>query len=652
MIITCSTQTTKLSLSANLHPNTPLVLTLEPFNGHHQIELHAELDKDAKIIATHNTTNPEIATAPAYYNNFFELHRQAIFLLIQTGPLWTALLCLSHNGLLASLNPKHSNLALDVISVSPHHSNIARPALIGLQGLEPHKILDTIFTLAFKYSQTPGRLANEKPSYPQWLNNLGWDSKIAYGKDISHDKILNAAQSLKKANFLPHYVLINDGWQQLSNHLKNSNSLPSLLSFEADKAKFPQGIAGIVKDLQEIGVQNVGFSHSMMGAPGGLHPSLALSYQITPDKKGSYFLGEALGITYKFYYDYYFYLRQQGVTFVEVCDQTSPHRFCSDHVDLSALYQNLQIALQSSACFHFNNVLLQRTRLCNENLLYWSRSQLAYSSNDTDLKCTSSAMRFIRTTLTTSLWLQRLLEPHYGPWPSNTAHSETLAMLIALSGSLNINGDRPDEHNTSLLSKVILPSGKIIKADAPLTLCNDSITANPLKEKQLYKAHTYHGENLIIMALNLLTSSKGSLKGHVSPIDTGNPTYDEYAAFSYRHGFLGTLNSQSSLPVKVKHYQADIITFTPIKQGVAILGCYLYFIASVPLTDVKLTEDSLHISSMITAPLLLYSRRQIMEVRREGHAIPWEYDEERQILSIDTRCHLENHPTTYSIFFE
>ncbi len=41
------------------------------------------------------------------------------------------------------------------------------------------------------------------------------------------------------------------------------------------------------------------------------------------------------------------------------------------------------------------------------------------------------------------------------------------------------------------------------------------------------------------------------------------------------------------------------------------------------ITEVVIEEDSVHISSIIAAPLLLYCDRQVLEVRCNGRVLPW-----------------------------
>jgi hypothetical protein len=122
--------------------------------------------------------------------------------------------------------------------------------------------------------------------------------------------------------------------------------------------------------------------------------------------------------------------------------------------------------------------------------------------------------------------------------------------------------------------------------------------------------------------------------------------------FSYHNGFVKLVSLEEKVAITLKPTQSDVFTFAPLRNGIAVMGCYWFILAPGTISEVHVEEDSVHITSLVAAPLLLYCNRQILEVRRDGKAIPWEHDSKRFTLSIDHRKRIVDGHALYSILFE
>lgn len=241
--------------------------------------------------------------------------------------------------------------------------------------------------------------------------------------------------------------------------------------------------------------------------------------------------------------------------------------------------------------------------------------------------------------------------PDNDAWQTDGDANEMLATLHALSGSLMRIGDAPHHTNTALLRKIALPSGRVMKADKPLTLCRDCIFANPVEEKQVLKAFTTKGNAGIVATFNLCSGQR-TVHGNVSANDIDMMIAERLAVFSHRHGFIGVVTHDDIVPITLKPKESDIFTFSPITSGIGVIGCHAFFLSPGPITEIVIEQESVHISSLIAAPLLVYCERQVLEIRRNDEVVPWEYDSRRCLLSLDTRPHIEESPSIYSISFE
>lgn len=636
---TCSDYETHVALEFS--GDQPLIISAEPFTGPLQVQLKIPQGCTHALCAyLHHDT--EAFTVPLCVTSFSQIPAKSYFVLTQDeeNQHFNVYFCLSHQDVSASLSGTEDGLMLQLASGESGDAKKVRPVLLCLKGIHLFDTIKATMKLALSLTGGMGKLLDDKLALPAWLDYLGWESGIAMGLSVNHERIIESVKSLVDAGYPPGFVLIDEGWQDVEKG--------ALVSFEADRTRFPKGIKGVVEALAQLGIRQVGVWHGMMGYRGGIHSDLAKAYDLPCDAKKRYFLGCDLGRTFEFFYDYYAYLREQGITFIKVGDQSSVADFCKDDI---YLYKNLQAAMQAATSIQFNSAHFNTECLRNENLFYWGSSRIARAAEDINIETSEGVVSAIRNNLTNSLWLQHLMKPDFDAWLTNGEYCETLAILHALSGSINVIGDPAGEHNTNLINKFVLPSGRILKADRSLTLCRESIFCNPVEEKKIYKAYTFKGEYGIVGAFNL---NKGNRKLHgvVSPKDVEGLKGDLFALLSHHNGFVKIVQPDESVAITLKPHQSDVFTFAPVHDGIAVLGGCSFFLAPGPLLDVDIEEESIHISTLVSTRLLIYCERQILEVRRNGKTIPWEYESKRHILSIDSRDRDVAAFSVYSITFE
>ncbi len=639
MQVLCSDKDHECFLEPALSSMEPVILSIAPFVGSLSLRLHCHLSSYTQGLC-YSFQDSRIT----YISNDKQIPLGTYLAVFRSERDYLILLCLSHQDLTVALS-KESTLHLT--SGHSREANKTRPALIAYKGQDIETMLPRLLSFSLAQTGQIGKLLKDKPELPLCFGKLGWHSRFMHEEEISHHTILTAVRSVIEEGFPIGFVLLEEGWQQLDPH---GDEPTALYHFEADRKRFPLGLKGLIQQLKDLGVEIIGVWHGMMGYKGGIHTRLAQTYDFPPDSQGRYFPGYDLGRTFQFFYDYYAYLKEQGIAFVKVGDQESTSLYCRKGMDVTRLYKNLQTAIQGASSLHFQSAQFNADCLRSENLFYWTNSLVA-SCRKNDLEKTLSTPAVIRHCLTHALWLKHLMHPDFEAWSTSDASSETSAIFHALSGSFNMICDSPGKHNSDLLRKSILPSGKILKADCPLTLCKASLFIDPLQELQIYKAYTMKGANGV-MALFHLADKKKTLKGVASPQEIPLLGEGPFAVFSARRGFMGLVEKTAALSLKLKNGQSDVLTFAPVKKGIGVIGCYLFFLASAPIVDVAIEEDSMHISSSLCSPLLVYCERQVLEIRRGGQVIPWTLDNKRRLLSIDPRASITEIASYYTISFE
>lgn len=638
MQILCTVNDSQFSLDTGILQDNPLILAIAPFVGPFSLRLKIHTSSEVKGIC-YIVNDPSLV----YVSSYEEIPTGTYLAIFKEENSFVLFFCLSHLDLTTRFA---KGPILHILSGKSREANKERAVLIALRGRSLHAVFDRLLSLTLEKTGSFGKLLKEKPHLPKCFNKLGWHSRLAFGEDITQDKILESIYSIRKEGFNLGFVIIEEGWQTLA---KEPRSAPSLLDFGADTNRFPTGLKGLINELHGLGVEKVGVWHGMMGYKGGVHSRLAKHYDFPPDPFGRYFPGYDLGRTFQFFYDYYAYLKGQGVDFVKVGDQESTSHYCRKGMDVTKLYKNLQTAIQGASNLHFQSAQFNADCLRNENLIYWTNSQVASCGKPIALG--KKATFAIRHHLCHTLWLQHLMQPDFDAWSTQGESSETLAIFHALSGTLNVISDPPGKHNLALLQKSVLPSGQLIKADFPLTLCEASVFYDPLEDQKIYKSFTMKGKNGIF-ALFHLSDAKKVLHGSFSPQEIPRLKGQLFAAFSFRHGFIGLIERSAMFSFKLKPGLSDVITLAPVQGGVALIGCHTIFLPPGPITNFNLQEESLHISTSFISPLLLYCEKQVLEIRRDGIAIPWALDQKRHLLSIDPKASIVEKSSFISVIFE
>lgn len=642
--IVCGEKVQTVDLDGLLGSEGMLGLSLEPYID--QLNIRLDLQSSDNLQMTGSMLEPNVATFPLYGNRLLDIQDGSSFVLLKEASVYTAFLCLSHRDQHCSLKGIPEGLTFTATSGRSREANETRRSLLCCRGVDRQAVTRALFQEGLRSCGGMGRLLEEKPALPPWLHYLGWETDQLDDQDCNEQRILACLASLVEANIPIRYVVINGPWQQLAPNKQSDDAAPSLLSFQSNLERFSEGLLGLSAKIRKMGVEHIGVTHSMMGHPGGIHPRLAQNYNLPPDPRGHYFLGYDLGHTFQFFYDYYGFLREQGITFIRVADQNSTQQYCRDGMSATNLYKNLQVAMQAAASIQFNNAHFNSECLRNENIFYWTTSRIARCADARDQDDLRSTSRQIRDNLSHSSWLQHLMHADFSPWSTQESCAETMAMFHACSGSLTAIDDVEGGHDWNLLRRLCLPSGKILRADLPITLTDQSLFRDPLNSGKIHLAYTKKNDCYALLLLNL---GESPVEEEVVIPEFARGTY---ALHSSREGFLGFFQPGDRFPSSLEPAGADIITMSPVKNGIAILGCPRFYLLPGPIQHCHSGPDSLHIHSLCTSPVLLTSERQVLEARRNNDVIPWDYDPDKQTLLLDPRCLTAERETFYTVSFE
>ncbi len=547
---------------------------------------------------------------PCFFKELQEVKQKCFFMILSHSKGFSAILTLSHCGQELFCSGCDQGVLI-------HIKSFKEGEVAGLIAVHSES-LDQLFAQVAKYAREICHWDKQLPTRSSWGllgSKVGWQSGI----NTNHQQILS---QVEKAQSQLKFVIIGEGWQDL-----DSNG--ALKSFGPDPEKFPEGLAALVNQLQELGVEHVGVWHGMMGATQGVSSALATQYDLPADENGYYYLGSEQGKAFEFYSEYYQSLRAEGISFVKVGDQLSAMALNAPQQDLVTLYHQLRTAIHAAGAVQLRGRQLFSEAVYGIALPCWDGGQAVQIGEAPDLANPLALKRAIRNHLQNTHWMQQFGRPFFCEWKTS---DQIMAVLQAFSrGPITIAGQT--EEVTPLLSKIILPLGERLRPDTPLELSEESI----LNDRKFYCAYCRSGGNKNFLAFNFSGETR----------KTTIKEEELFALYSSEKGFLGI---HHEVEVEVER-EVEIFTVAPLQSGVAVFGSPLFYVMPGTIVEVDVEPEVVNVMTKIEGAFIAYSERDILEVRRNGKTVPWGYDPVTKILEVDEIEQLTVNPTHYSIAF-
>jgi len=166
-------------------------------------------------------------------------------------------------------------------------------------------------------------------------------------------------------------------------------------------------------------------------------------------------------------------------------------------------------ALESSVSRHFDsNTVINCMCHTLENIYNWSNSAVARASDDFYPSDEASHYAHIAACAYNGLFLSPLVIPDYDMFQSNHASSYVHAVARAVSGGPVYVSDAPGKHDFSVLRKLVLPNGMILRAKMPCKPTIDCLFADITSDgKTALKLWTLNSFSAIIGVFHLQGSS-------------------------------------------------------------------------------------------------------------------------------------------------
>lgn len=474
----------------------------------------------------------------------------------------------------------------------------------------------------------------EKKKVPGMLDCFGWCTWDAFYFDVDPKGIEQGLKSLSEGGTPARFLIIDDGWQDVDNEFQKEgepivegSQWGGRLASIKENSKFNNYSAGsavngeandmkhfITSIKKAYGLEYVYVWHALMGYWGGVHPDAPKTkkYNSTllyPDQSpgnlahsrdGAMDSMEKYGVAmidpekaFEFYDDLHSYLVSQNVDGVKVDVQNILETLAAGYGGRVALTRQFQQALEKSISKNFRDNSIICCMGQNTDSIYSSEvSAITRASDDYMPRNKTSQTLHIATVAFNSVFLGEVVIPDWDMFYSRHYAADFHAAARAVGGCGVYVSDKPNEHDFTLLKKLVLPDGSVLRAKYPGRPTRDCLFNDPVMDgKTLLKiwnlneltgllgvfncqgAGTWYGlEN------NQNTSLETILTGNVSPGDVehleevaGKYWTGDCAVYSYNAGSLQRIPKDGSFAVVLKVLQSEVFTVSPIKRYSSVM---------------------------------------------------------------------------------
>ncbi len=409
----------------------------------------------------------------------------------------------------------------------------------------------------------------QKPAFSDRLGGLGWCTWESFGPSVSAEKILEKLDEYAAAGRVPKWVLIDDGW---ATYRENR-----LLAFSADRKKFPDGLGALVKRMrEEYGVEHVGVWCAMNGHWGGLDEEheYAKKYreELYTAYNGALLLGDNADAVYRFWDEWFSYLRGEGVDFVKVDNQGNVPQYYDGNLRGSLACDVIHKGLEAAAKKHFDGALINCMGASLEQAMVRENSVFVRCSGDYMPEKPDHLAYHITQSVYCAAMLSRFHVCDYDMFYSDHGWAHANALTCAISGGPVYTSDRLGRTSAEILSRLSSPNGGVGRFDTAAVPTLDCFYTDCATAGVPLKVFSSAGENFALAAYGF---SKGkTVLGvfELSQLPSGVATAEKYLGHDYFADRYFLFGAGDSLPISLDYEACALYSFYPVKNGKVAVG--------------------------------------------------------------------------------
>ncbi len=398
---------------------------------------------------------------------------------------------------------RKSEMLLEMSAGTELTCGIDEPVLLYAEGTSVQEAVRKVFAYLEKRENL---LPRTERKLPEMLRYLGWCSWDAFYRDVNEEGIRAKAKELAEKNIPVRWMLVDDGWQQVSERTMDA--------CEPDPAKFPHGFRRMTEDIRSMTmVKWFGVWHTLFGYWDGITPGSSLwadgaenliraaDGKILPDP------AHAEG----FFRKWYEQLRNDGINFTKVDGQSSLADLYKNTVPVPPAAKGVSAGLEKASDV-FQNAVINCMGMAMENIL--ARPSLAVSRNSDDFVPSreNGFAEHLLQNAYNSLYHNELYCCDWDMFWTRHPQASEHALIRAVSGGPVYFSDRVGETDEEIVKTLCYPDGELLIMSRSAMPSADCIFNDPLKSGvlKLQNAGMYAGRSAGGIAVFNLTETTQS----------------------------------------------------------------------------------------------------------------------------------------------
>lgn len=482
----------------------------------------------------------------------------------------------------------------------------------------------------------------EEKVEPAFADYFGWCTWDAFYHDVNAEKYLDGLKTFSEGGVTPGFSILDDGWLDTTGDYLNS--------IHPNKKKFPNGLAPLALEAKRrYGIKLFGVWHNFMAYWMGVNPQGDVASQFRfVSRKGKIrpWLGKEepemdLNLIHpdsihRFYHHFYRYLREQGVDLVKVDGQSALEEFSKGHLGRVSTMQAYQEALQGAAFAHFGGELLHC--MCNGSDVAYNMDASSGWRNSVDYfprKDGVTQQRHILINAYNNLWSSQFAVPDWDMFQSHGASPAFHAVARAISGGPVYVSDTPGHQDFALLKRLVISDSRVLRfaqpaLPSPSVLLTDCI-AEPVALK-IFNSHRDGGQLGLFHCAKTETAISDTFSVADLPVLDQQSTYALWFAEAQS---LDVLKAGESYPFALEQVGHELVTFSPIEKGVALLGLLDKYSGIVAVAEAGWETKTTFVAALLDGGRIgFYSAKKPKKVisTTGGHKV--RYDAKSKLLEI------------------
>ena len=438
-------------------------------------------------------------TRPAFVKGFDEIPEKTRIVFTKYSDCYGCLFPMVSGRFVTMMGSgSETEIALEMSAGTPLPCDISEPVFLYGEGASAEEAVHRVFAYLEKEKSLAPRSARKMP---EMLKYLGWCSWDAFYREVNEEGIRAKAHELAEKKVPVRWMLVDDGWQQVSERTMDA--------FEPDPAKFPHGFKQMTDDIRrDTDVKWFGVWHALPGYWDGVTPGSRAYAEAEANlirTPAGYVLPDPQNAE-GFYRPWYEQLKKDGIDFTKVDGQSSLTDLYQNTVPIPQAARGVSAGLEQASSV-FSGAVINCMGMAMENIL--ARPALAVSRNSDDFVPARE-----------NGFAEHLLQNAYNALYHNelyccdwdmfwTKHPDAArhALIRAVSGGPVYFSDRVLETDPKVLKSLCYPDGKLLMMSRSAKPSADCIFNDPMKSGvlKLHNAGCYAGGTAGVIAVFNLT---------------------------------------------------------------------------------------------------------------------------------------------------